>query len=242
MTMQVTNDNPDNAALARGGAGDSGTQSNYLTQADIERILREQRAENDRRYNSLQAKLNQTEQYLTEANQRYAEMQAASQYEDEDERREAIQTYREQQANSQARLKAEWAERTLNAQTRSIRALAQANIPWGYHAIDWASDAQTPEEVADRIIASIPNAREVMRRETESYRRQNSTQQQSVVQSQVAPSIDETIVDTGSPSGSTPEGINGRFWQYSREERDKIRKLARRRNADGSSALPITQL
>ena len=242
MTTTVVTDNPANASLARGGEGDAGMQNNYLTKADLDRIIREQKAENDRRYNALQAKFNQTEQYLTEANQRYAELQTASQYDDEDERREAIAAMREQQASNQSKAKAEWAERTLNAQTRAIKALAQANIPWGYKAIDWAADAQTPEEVADRIIASIPNAREVMRQETDSYRRQN-TPQQNVPQPQMnTTGVEDTIVDTGSPSGNTPEGINNRFWSYSKEEREKIRKLSRRRNVDGSSALSVTQL
>lgn len=240
MTTKVTDDNPDNASLARGGEGDSGKQTNYLTQADLDRAIREVNAASDRRANALQSRLNQTEQQLYDANQRYAEMQTASQYDDEEDRRAAIASMREQQNNQQATARGQWVERTLTAQTRAIKALATASIPWGNKSIDWADDAQSPEEVADRIIASIPHAREVMQAETESYRRQNVTRQTTPPANTAPP--DDSVVDTGEPSGSTPAGIVKNYWNYSREERESIRKLARRRNVDGSSALSIDQL
>ena len=239
MTTKVTDDNPDNASLARGGEGDSDKQTNYLTQTDLDRAIREVNAASDRRNNALQSRLNQTEQQLYDANQRYAEMQTASQYDDEEDRQAAITSLREQQNTQQAQARGEWAQRTLTAQTRSIKALATAGIPWGYKAIDWAADAESPEEVADRIIASIPHAREVMRAETEAYRRQNAPKQSP---SQTTTPTDDSVVDSGEPSGSTPAGIVQNYWKYSREEREAIRKLARRRNVDGSSALSIDQL
>ena len=240
MTTAVKGDNPDNALDTRGTNVDAGMQTNGITQDYVQRELAKMQAATDRKLNSALQRAQQAEQVAYEANQRLAEYQEVGKYEydSEEERQEALKAMRSQAQLNQELETGRMAQRTLQAQSRSVRALSAAGVPWGYKHIDWADDAQTPEEVADRIIASIPYAREMLNRE-QSQARQTINQ---VRQAPQAAYSDDGIQDTGSPSGSTPGGILENWANLSREEREKYRKLAKRRNADGSSALRLEDL